>query len=174
MSGWPQLVGGAARVYEVLSPSGDTTGATDYTNIQNALTNAIPTAGTVLLMPGTYYINQSIVVGPPTTAVGVPQAAPSLIAFNAAGHIGDVLFPTEVSGAEIVCAAGFPNGKYCLDYQENANGQQWTGGWIKGLSFSCQLLGAGVRFQGIRQFTIEDLSINDSQLTTGYEGRDLC
>jgi hypothetical protein len=48
----------------VVPPSGDTSGATDVTNINNAFTALVSagTGGTVQLMPGDYYINSTITV----------------------------------------------------------------------------------------------------------------
>lgn len=46
----------------VIQPSGDTTGTTDTTNINNAITTLPSTGGIVALAPGLFYINKPIVI----------------------------------------------------------------------------------------------------------------
>jgi len=48
-------------VYDLIQPSGDTTGVTDWTNIDNALQEAGP-GDTVQLAAGTFYLDRSIIV----------------------------------------------------------------------------------------------------------------
>ncbi|HVH77960.1 MAG TPA: hypothetical protein VM782_01100 [Stellaceae bacterium] len=170
MSGFPQL-GAYVRVYTTLTPSGDTTGATDTAAIQAALTAATPTAGTVVLAPGTYYLNAPIVIGPLGTATpAMPVRAPSLITTSSAGHIGDNSFPTDVSAVEITCASSFPVGKYMIDYQMGtaAGSGGPSGAVVSGFSLNCAGKGAGLRLQGIRRFDVANISINGGASPAGY------
>ncbi len=151
---------GSLTLGTVITPSGDTTGAKDHNAIQAALTGAIP-GGTVILSPGTYYVNQSIVVGPPNagmTRTAVP--APSLISLTASAHFGDALPPDEYGTVEIIATSTFPTGYYMLDYSNNVtNGDNWAGAWIKGMTFDCNNRGAGVRLCGVRGFHGEDITV---------------
>jgi hypothetical protein len=59
--------GAAVLPFKVLIPSGDQTGATDYSNF-TAAQNALPNGGIIFLGPGAFYTNNSWVLKAQTTA----------------------------------------------------------------------------------------------------------
>lgn len=167
--GGPSLTGitlsAYVRVYTSISASGDTTGATDTAAIQAALTGAAPTGDAVLLRPGKYYLNASLVIGPLGTATG-EVAAPGLITLSSGGKIGDN--GSATAPVEIVAATGFPTGKFMIDYQQTANDYGPAGAVIGGFTLTCNSRGAGIRLQGPRRFHVKDVSISSAAAPSGY------
>ena len=142
----------------VLSPSGDTTGATDLANFNAAISATMATAATIALAPGHYYVNGPIVIKPGNSGTNnVPAPVPSIISLTGAGHIGDM--STDTAAVIITAAGSYPAGQFLLDYQENGTEYAGTGAVVRGIVLDCNSLGAGFRAIGPRKFHVSDLSI---------------
>lgn len=149
-AGGPYVPAGA-----VVAPSGDTTGATDFANVQAAFTAQMPTAGTIWVKPGMYYFDAPLVVGPVGGAV--PVAVPSLVAMNGSGRIGDL---TDVSAVTFKATAAFPVGSFLLDYQQTAGTLYGPSGALnQGITLDCNARAAGFRAQGPRDFAQKQFNI---------------
>jgi Concanavalin A-like lectin/glucanases superfamily len=143
----------------LVSPSGDTTGAADWTRITNAMTAAGPAGGTVGFEPGIYYVNAPLKWD--TTAKTTIQLAPSLV--GAPGIPG----PSPDAGAntgsvQITAASSFPVGEFMIDYLGPAPGGGAggnTGFTISGLSLQCASKAAGIRSFNSEDSTWENLVV---------------
>lgn len=141
----------------VLKTSGDTTGATDLTNLNALIAAALPTAGTIVVTPGHYYFNNPIIVkGTNTGTANIPCPVPSIIALGGVGQIGD---EPDLSAVIFEATSTFPVGSFLIDYQQAGTTYGNTGGQVKGITLRCNSRAAGMRLQGARQFDCGPLSI---------------
>ena len=152
----PDLSGTYARVIGV-APSGDTTGATDYTNLTAAIAQAMLTPEKPILLEGKYYVNSPLILKPGNSGTtNVPQQVPSIISLTGAGHIGD---EADISATSITATASFPLGQFLIDYQQNGTPYGGSGAVVKGFTLECANRSAGFRAQGPREFHVSDLTI---------------
>jgi hypothetical protein len=90
---WATLATGAAVLpFKVLTPSGDTTGTTDYNNFV-AAQNALPSGGIIFLAPGIFYTKNQWTVKMDTI-------------LNAVGHVKGSPVCLRGSPSSVVCGVG--------------------------------------------------------------------
>lgn len=147
----------------VISPSGDSTGATDYANINAAMTAAGPTGGTVQLLPGQYYVNSPLKYD--QSAAVVPVLAPSLV--GSPGIPGSSSDIGNYGSVQITCASSFPTGEFVIDYigpiqLSSSPPLAMTGFTIRGLALRCASKGAGIRVVQEEDATLRDLVITNT------------
>jgi hypothetical protein len=135
----------------LVSPSGDTTGAADWTRITNAMTAAGPSGGTVGFEPGNYYLNAPLKWD--TSAKTTIQLAPSLIGSPGMGGC-DLAGNSPTGAVQLTAASSFPTGEFLIDYlgpaPSGGDGGN-TGFRISGLVLQC-----GSKAAGVRSFNSED------------------
>lgn len=152
-----------------VKPSGDVTGATDTAAWKAAIASAFTTRLPISPAPGRYYINAPLVLKPGNSGTGnVPAFLPSIIVNSGAGHIGDET--DDASAVTLEAVAGFPQGYFLIDYQENGSPYAGAGAIVRGFTVECRGRAAGIRAQGIResrfeQLTIVNAAIPDATLT---------
>jgi hypothetical protein len=147
----------------ILSPSGDQTGLTDTA----ALTYMLATYSVVLLLPGIYYINQSIQI----------PSATALLGFNSAfgvpiGNYGLGSLPLQGSIITPVNAFEAPDSGNGVLFMESNETQQAGGQNLSGISLDCSQLPNGNNLHGIAVFNaIAAASIEYNTVYGGGSGQ---
>lgn len=133
----------------------------------NLARNAAQAVGGVVYCPavnnGICMVSGQITMSPAASAT-VDVLVASLISDSIPGRIGDVV--TDLSGFSIVPAGAFASGTLVLDYVSLNNTTSLNGGQVRGISFICQGVAAGVRISNVRRFRCSDLNIDHANTPT--------
>ena len=153
------IIGSNLGALNIIFPSGDTTGATDYANISSQLSAA---SANVMLVPGIYYINQTLQIPNECGLYGMNSAFGVPIGNYGAGSL-------PLQGSILTCTNTFANpnsGTGCV-LMESTTGQG-GGQRVQGITLDASNLPSGNNLHGIAVFN--SIAAATIQYNTVYGG----